>query len=130
MGWNPEYLSDRQKARVNHALGNSKQTWLNDRRIRSKMLEADFQKIIVELATLRGWDWIWHDNDARKNKEGKPDLELGRSVTGEYFHAELKTKGKEPEPHQWQAIQTLRECGQTVYVWLPEDWPEIVNTLW
>ncbi len=50
--------------------------------------EADFQQQIVELAESLGWA-VWHDNDARRNRAGFPDLELLRGAT--MLRLEVKT---------------------------------------
>lgn len=128
MSWRVEDLSERQLERI--AATQDRQSWLADKRVKQDMPEADFQAVIVELATLRGWEWIWHDNDSRKNLAGKPDLELGRARTRQFFMAELKTGSNKPTPVQRKTIDTLRTCGVVVRLWTPNDWADIVGVLW
>lgn len=128
MSWRVEDLTDKQLERI--AAAQDRDSWLADKRVKQAMPEADFQNVIVELATLRGWNWIWHDFDSRKNLAGKPDLELARVTTKQFFMAELKTGNNKPTPQQRQTIDTLRTCGVIVHVWTPADWHNIVRTLW
>lgn len=128
MSWHLNDLSKKQRQMI--AAAADRDSWLADKRIKPDMPEAAFQTVIIELATLRGWDWIWHDNDSRKNVAGKPDLELARTSNQQFFMAELKTKNNKPRPVQQKAIDTLRMCGVKVYVWTPKDWGEVVDVLW
>lgn len=128
MNWQLNDLSERQRQMI--AATSDRESWLADKRIKPNMPESDFQNVIIELATLRGWDWIWHDNDARKNVAGKPDLELARVATKQFMLAELKTGNNNPRPVQQKTIDTLRMCGVTVHVWRPTDWQVVVSLLW
>jgi len=127
MSWRVEDMSARQRQLV--AASHGRASWFADKRVKNDMPEADFQTVIIELATLRGWRYIWHDNDSRKNIAGKPDLELACPSRG-YLQAELKTKNNKPRPEQQRVIDILRNAGVTVYVWTPTNWREIVNVLW
>lgn len=108
----------------------SKERWLANPAIHKMMKEKLFQDHIIKLATARGWDWTFHDLDSRKNRKGKPDLELGHSERGLFIMAELKSKYNKPKDHQIEAIEKLRKCGIKVYIWYPRHWEEIVNVLW
>lgn len=127
MGWNPSNLTDKQRRMI--AGAEDRERWYTDTRIKLTMSEAAFQAVVVELAELRGWPWIFHDNDARKNRAGFPDLELSCPRRG-FFKAELKKETEKPREDQANVIDILRASGVTVYVWKPSDWREIVDTLW
>lgn len=127
MAWNPSDLTDKQRRMI--ARTEDREQWYGDRRIKLTMSEAALQKVVVELAELRDWPWIFHDNDARKNRAGFPDLELSCPRRG-FFKAELKKEDEEPREVQEETIGILRASGVTVYVWKPSDWREIVDTLW
>lgn len=104
--------------------------------------ERVFQRQVLELAALMGWEW-WHDdatNTARKcdrcgelvkrrrNAKGWPDLLLFRGPR--LVVAELKSAtGKvATEQEAWLARFRLIP-GAEVYVWRPDDMGEIVRIL-
>lgn len=87
--------------------------------------EREFQRIVLQLATLRGWHH-WHDNDSRGNAAGFLDLVLVRERV---IWVELKTEKGRVRPEQAEWIERLRDAGQHVYVWRPSDWEEISVTL-
>lgn len=103
--------------------------------------ERDFHAQVVKLAAYLGWS-MWHDaatNAPRvcwsckapargpRNASGLPDLLL---VRGErLIWAELKAQDGVTTPEQREWIARLRAAGETVYVWRPNDWPEIEKVL-
>lgn len=106
-----------------------------------RMTEARFMAQVVELAKLNHWE-VWHDaatNAPRRcyscgarargprNAAGLPDLLLVRGT--QLIWAELKAQDGATSPEQRQWIAALRATGQTVFVWRPQDWPEIERTL-
>jgi hypothetical protein len=66
----------------------------------------------------------YHTPDSRHSEPGFPDIVATHPERGTFF-AELKTaKGRVSEAQQrW--METLRASGQRVYLWKPDDWPEI-----
>lgn len=90
------------------------------------MNEAQFQERVTGLC-----DWLrlrwFHDNDARRNREGFPDLVI--SGPGGVVFAELKsTKGRISTAQQdWH--DSLSQTHEHVYFWRPEDWPEVERIL-
>jgi hypothetical protein len=96
---------------------------------------------VLEYARLRGWHWF-HDNATnaprrcvecgairkfRRNAAGWLDLVLVRRPR--LVFAELKREGEQPTEDQQAWIDELRACGQEVYVWKPNDWPEVEGIL-
>lgn len=82
------------------------------------MSEADFQQRITDLC-----DWLhlrWHhETDSRRSRAGFPDLVI---VGYRTIWVELKSdKGKLSfDQRGW--LDDLRESGQEVYLWRPQDW--------
>lgn len=91
------------------------------------MNEAAFQGAVIELAKLRGWRWH-HETDSRKSGRGLPDLILVRPPR--LIFAELKTQKGRLRIEQAQWLSALRSChGVEVYLWRPDDLPEISRLL-
>lgn len=57
---------------------------------------------------------------------GKASERLGTFSTGRLVYAELKVAKNRPTPAQEMWLAALRKSGVEVYVWYPEDFPEIV----
>lgn len=91
-------------------------------------LEAEFQARVVEWATKNRWRHH-HQYDARRSKEGWPDLALWRPETGEFLLAELKTEKGRVRPDQKRVIEELRQAGLEVHLWRPSDWEFVVERL-
>ena len=89
--------------------------------------ERDFQKQVVDLAGIHGWN-VYSIPDSRyATLAGFPDLTLWRGE--KLFFAELKTdKGKVTTIQEF-VHQQLRHAHQVVVVWRPKDWTEIEKTL-
>lgn len=97
-------------------------------RMDERMSEAEFQRIVVQLAKLRGW-LTYHTHDSRRSDEGFPDLVMVRERV---IYAELKRERTDRarlsrEQQKW--ISTLNASGAEVYVWRPSDWDTIALTL-
>lgn len=99
--------------------------------------ERDFQRMVVELARLRGWR-AHHTRPALDRRgrwltpiqgdAGFPDLVLARA--GRIVFAELKREGRKPTLLQQGWLEVLATCaGVEVYLWTPADWGEIVRIL-
>lgn len=101
-------------------------------RMDTHMTETEFQRLVVQLAKLRGW-MIYHVHDSRKvdwaSDQGFPDWVFLRERV---FYAELKRertdRGKLSNA-QKKWLSTLKDAGQEVYVWRPSDWDTIARTL-
>jgi hypothetical protein len=90
----------------------------------NKLTEKAFMAQVVKLATLCGWR-VYHTHDSRRCVPGFPDLVLVHRKRALVVFAELKVgKGKlTPEQEAW--LDDLRECGERVRVWRPEQGPDI-----
>jgi len=88
--------------------------------------ESEFQASVTALADDLNW-WWRHERKSRQAKPGWPDLVFMREP--QIFYAELKMPGKKLTLDQEFVIDLLRRCGQTVYVWRPENWDEIGEVL-
>jgi hypothetical protein len=89
--------------------------------------EAQFQARVVALARANSWA-VYHTHDSRRSEAGFPDLVMLRH--GALLVAELKVGTNRPTPEQcsWIAEFALVPQAQ-VYVWKPEDWPQITEAL-
>lgn len=88
--------------------------------------EQAFQATVLELARLTGWR-CYHTWASLRSPAGFPDLVM---VRGERLvFAELKSaRGKLSEAQSgW--LEALRSTGAEVYLWRPEDWSAIEDTL-
>lgn len=98
------------------------------RKRRRGITEAAWQRQVVELAKLHGWE-VYHVPDSRRvTAGGWVDLVLGHETRGVVF-AELKREGEKPRPDQvwWHTV--LMAAGCRVFVWRPSDWDEVVRVL-
>jgi hypothetical protein len=106
-----------------------------------RLTERAFEREVVQYATLMRWR-CWRDkaSNARRtcehcgeplhpirNPAGWPDLVLVRRPR--VIFVELKSDRGKLTPDQMALLTELRECGQEVYVWRPEDWERIERTL-
>jgi len=91
--------------------------------IAQHMLEKTLQDSICEYAEVRGWR-VFHARDSRRqNLAGLPDLILlrDRVIWAELKRHKSGSRGK-LSPQQEQVLEDLRNAGQEVYVWRPENW--------
>ena len=90
------------------------------------MREADFQRQVVDLAKLRGWDVAWTWNSMHSPK-GWPDLFM---VRGErVVVAELKVNGSlSYEQRDWLRTLTRTKKAE-VFCWRPSCWKQIERVL-
>ncbi len=88
--------------------------------------ESQFQLLVTGFAKEQGW-LVYHTHDSRRSDPGFPDLVL---VRGErLIFAELKAERGRLSPDQVVWIAALRATNLAVYVWRPQDWPEIKKLL-
>lgn len=108
------------------------------------LTEKEFQRQVVELATIRGWR-VYHPFLSKWSERGFPDLTMVRARDRRLVFAELKRdKGRTSEAQdEWLALLgrlTDESCGVPpgevrdgrrldVYLWRPADWPEIEEAL-
>ena len=94
--------------------------------------EYDFEREILKAADKLGW-YRHHDHDSRKQDwladSGYPDLTLAHR-SGRLLFAELKTKRGKLTQAQEIWLEVLGNIPSVeVYVWRPDDWPEIERVL-
>lgn len=93
---------------------------------RTNIKESAFEGLVRNVAKDCGW-WGYHTRDSRKCEAGYPDWHLLRPPRS--IFVELKTETGKLRPAQERVIGMLRDCGNTVYVWRPSDWKDILSTL-
>jgi hypothetical protein len=81
------------------------------------ILEADWQRDVVNLAKTLGWK-TWHNYNARKSDFGWPDLFLARDRT---IHLELKREKGKPTEQQKDWLRALIQAGAEAYIARPHD---------
>lgn len=93
--------------------------------------EADFQRTVVDLAALFGWEAMHVRRSVVRGQRwatatsvpGWPDLTLWRP--GELLFAELKADRGRVTDDQQRVLDSLAAAGQEVHVWRPRDWPAL-----
>lgn len=107
-----------------------------------KITENEFTAQVIQLAQACGWR-VAHFRPARTatgwrtavqgDGKGFPDLVLAHKERGRVIFAELKVGNNKPSPEQNDWLQTLAavsiSAGVSVYLWTPDDWPEIEREL-
>lgn len=83
------------------------------------MSEAEFQKWVIDLATLFGWTYM-HTPDSRKTPAGWPDLVFAKEGENCIF-AELKSEKGRLRPEQEWWINRLVDSGCDVFIWRPSN---------
>jgi VRR-NUC domain len=91
--------------------------------------EAQFQRQVVDLARLLGWDFIYHPFLSKWSEMGWPDLFLARVRDKRVMWAELKSERGKLTGRQAEVVDLLRDCGQLVCVWRPSDIDTIAEVL-
>lgn len=103
-----------------------------------KVREADFQKLVIDYARLKGWrvahfrpaqrrDGAWMTPVAADGA-GFPDLCMVRR--GRLVFAELKRKGvRKVRDEQAAWLDALDGAGIETYVWNPLDWDRVQELL-
>ncbi|MHB8398405.1 MAG: VRR-NUC domain-containing protein [Candidatus Limnocylindrales bacterium] len=91
--------------------------------------EAAFQKQVMDLAKLLGWDLRYHPFLSKWSERGWPDLALARRRDGRFLLAELKAEKGKLSDRQAEVIDLLVACGVPVYVWRPSQLEQIAEVL-
>jgi hypothetical protein len=99
--------------------------------------EAEFQRMVIQLAKLRGFKVAhfrkvrvqrrngscYYETPVAADGKGWPDLVLCKGKTLAFV--ELKTDDGRLEPEQKLWIEALGGAGAWVFVWRPSDWAAI-----
>ena len=88
--------------------------------------EKQFMAEVVRFARRNNW-LIYHTTNSRKSAAGFPDLILIRG--NRLIVAELKVARNEPTPAQERWLCAFHGAGVKAYLWRPEHWGEIIETL-
>lgn len=101
------------------------------------MLERDWSRHVLALATRGGWQLRYHTHDSRHNSHGTvpgfPDWLFAHERKRVMLVAELKgdtghgVKGATTEQDRWLMMFAL--AGIPAYVWTPADEAEVVDVL-
>jgi len=123
------------------------------------MTELDFQRQVVRLASLLGWESVhfrpamtkhgWRTAGSGSMAKGWPDLVLVRERDRRLIFAELKASKQKATPEQHRVLEVLRSIEHyptpldealrqkppiahpsiQVFLWHPEDFDQIGRTL-
>ena len=96
------------------------------------LTEAQFQTLVIEMATeIYGWE-VFHDGDSRRSNAGFPDLVLVKD--GKLIFAELKReKESYPSKDQRKWLAKLRDVGNSTdnvlaVLWRPSsNWQKVLS---
>ena len=88
--------------------------------------ERDFQRQVIEVARSFGWT-DFHVLRSKGMRGGFPDLFLIRPPN--IVWAELKAENGKLSDAQKDMYEMLKESLQNIYVWYPDDMPEIIEVL-
>jgi hypothetical protein len=88
--------------------------------------EKEFMAQVSKLAKLCGWR-VYHTHDSRRSVAGFPDLLMIRRT--HLIVAELKVGRNKPTPEQKEWLDAFHDVDATTFVWTPDDWTEITETL-
>ena len=90
--------------------------------------EADFQRVVVQMARICGWQ-VYHTANSRRSTPGFPDLVLWHPQWERVIFRELKTQHGQISVAQDDVLQSLTAAGADARVWRPSDWDIIEETL-
>ncbi|WP_142133358.1 VRR-NUC domain-containing protein [Arthrobacter sp. SLBN-83] len=85
------------------------------------MSEKEFQGIVMELASLHGYELAYHTHDSRRSAPGFPDLVLVSPKRARVLFRELKTDVGRVSPDQRKWVDGLTAAGADAGVWRPAD---------
>jgi hypothetical protein len=103
--------------------------------------EAEFQQQVIDYAHLRGWrvahfrkvrvqrknGSVYWETPVAADGKGFPDLILVKDHG--VIAAELKVGRNKPSPEQMSWLTDLENAGVAVFVWTPDNWQDIEETL-
>jgi VRR-NUC domain len=89
------------------------------------LAERDFMATVREAATVTGW-LVYHTYRSKRSPSGFPDLVF---VRDRIVFAELKATTTRVTSEQRRWLDALADAGGEVYLWRPDDWPEIERVL-
>ena len=87
--------------------------------------EAAWQRTVVDAARRLGWS-VYHTFDSRRSASGFPDLVL---VRDRIIYVELKSAKGRQSAAQMAWAHALSAAGAEVYLFRPDDWPEVEEVL-
>lgn len=91
------------------------------------MTEAAWQRMVCDLADLRGWMWH-HQHYSKRSPAGWPDLVLVRGPR--LIAAELKSERGRVRPEQRVWLDALSQvAGAETYLWRPSAWATVQAVL-
>lgn len=104
-----------------------------------KLTERAFQRQVIDLAHLRGWD-VAHFRPARVLRGGKETYETPIDQEGKGFFdlflvrdrlvvIELKVPPNKPTEHQLLWLARYKRAGVEAYIYYPSQWAEIEEVL-
>lgn len=89
-----------------------------------RITERDLREQIRDLCKLFGWKMFFSWTSIHSPR-GFPDLVLANPEQKRVIFAELKNEKGRLTPAQGEWLDTLKACGQEVYLWRPADVEEI-----
>ena len=93
------------------------------------LTESEFQRLVIDVARLRGWV-VYHVPDSRRvTARGCPDLIMIHERQSRLIFAELKTETGKLSDHQKKWMRVLVACGVETYLWRPSDMAAIKDIL-
>lgn len=115
----------------------------------SEYSEAAWQRQVIELLAIYGWDWWYHTHDSRMSPPGWPDIVAIRRRDRRILFAELKKQGGPATPEQLGVLELLLDVSMggyaptawhsftpplgtarvDAYLWRPNDIDEVVEAL-
>ena len=91
------------------------------------MKEKDFQQTVIQLAKLRGFEFVYHTWRSDHSPAGFPDLILLKE--GRLVVIELKVGKNNLSPEQYFWLLEFSKVTEDVYVWWDTDWDELEKVL-
>ena len=98
--------------------------------------EREFQREVTELLTLLSWRWchfrtaIGYHGRYQTPLDGYTGwVDIVAVKDRRVVFIELKSAKGKVTPAQQEWLDALRAAGQEVYVWRPEDWPQMAEIL-
>lgn len=92
------------------------------------MTEKEFQQQVIDFAKLNGW-LVYFTWSSKHSPAGFPDLVMVHPDKYKVVFVELKVGKNKLTASQEDWIDALCDAGEYVYVWYPEDWPQIEQIL-